>query len=209
MNVLLLTTSPRGSESISTRMATELAQNVTGASHQEPSHLVVRDLVQNPLPHISPDFVLGMGTPEAERTAAQQQAVTLSDRLIAELQAADVVVIAAGMINFGVPSTLKAWIDHIARAGVTFRYGANGPEGLVTGKKAVLVLSQGGVYSSGPAQAMDHMEPYLRHLLGFIGLTDIETIRIEGLAMGPEAAEKTLAQAATRVQSLAQGLAVA
>lgn len=199
MNVLLLTTSPRGSQSISTRMAAELAQNVTGAN---PSRLTVRDLVQNPIPHISPDFVQALGTPNHE-------ALALSDQLVAELQAADVVVIAAGMINFGVPSTLKAWIDHIARAGVTFRYTENGPEGLVKGKKAILVLSQGGIYSSGPAQVMDHLEPYLRHTLGFIGLTDIETVLVEGVAMGPEAAEKTLAQAADKARSLVQGLAVA
>jgi FMN-dependent NADH-azoreductase len=207
MNVLLLTTSPRGDASHSTQVASELARKVAGANHREAVNLTVRDLSRDSIPHIGPDFVHAAFTPEGDRTAAQRETLALSDQLIAELRAADVVVIGAGLINFGVPSTLKAWIDHVTRVGVTFRYSKLGPEGLLTGKRVVLIVATGGVYSSGPFQAMDHLEPYLRHALGFMGLTDIETIRIEGVAHGPEATEKALTQATERAEGIALALA--
>jgi FMN-dependent NADH-azoreductase len=122
--------------------------------------------------------------------------------LIAELNNADIVVIGAGMINFGVPSGLKSWLDHVTRAGVTFRYGAAGPEGLVTGKKVILVLATGGIYSTGPMAPLDHMEPHLRTSLGLLGMTDVETILIEGTAMGPEATEEALTGARAKAVAL-------
>ncbi|MES2461979.1 MAG: NAD(P)H-dependent oxidoreductase, partial [Armatimonadota bacterium] len=115
---------------------------------------------------------------------------------------ADMVVIAAGMFNFGMPSTLKTWIDHVTRAGLTFRYGDGGPVGLVQGKKVILVLAMGGVYSSGPMAPMNHLEPHLRTSLGFLGMTDIETVAIEGTAMGPEATEQAVAAARARAETL-------
>ena len=113
-------------------------------------------------------------------------------------------VIAAGLINFGVPSTLKAWIDNLARAGVTFRYTEAGPEGLAKGRKVYLVLASGGIYSEGPAAAMDHALPYLRDTLGFMGMTDVEVIRIEGVAMGPEAEAQGLDRARAQLGGLAR-----
>src|SRR5262249_20789612 len=146
------------------------------ASGDPRSSVVVRDLVKEPLPHIGEDFVTGLGTPAERRTAAQKSAIALSDQLIAELFAADVIVIASSMINFGVSSTLKTYIDYVLRSGSTFRYTQGGPQGLVKGKKAYIVQASGGVYSEGPARATDFQDTYLRHVLGFVGITDVETI---------------------------------
>ncbi|MDB5756261.1 MAG: FMN-dependent NADH-azoreductase, partial [Massilia sp.] len=126
----------------------------------------------------------------------------LSDALVDELLAADVIVIGAPMYNFSVSSTLKAWIDHVARAGRTFEYGATGPVGLVTGKKVFIVTAAGGVYSEGPSQAYDFLGTYLRSVLGFIGMTDITFVRAEGLAMGEAALADSLARSRTALNDL-------
>jgi FMN-dependent NADH-azoreductase len=200
-NVLLITSSPRGENAYSTQVARDLIAQIGD------THVTVRDLSRDSLPHIGPDFVAASYTRAADRTAEQRAALALSDTLIGELQAADVVVIASGMINFGVPSSLKAWIDHVARAGVTFRYGANGPEGLITGKRAILVVASGGVYSEGPLAAINHFEPHLRAVLGFLGIKNIETVAIEGVGKGAEAVENALNGARTKVGNLALALA--
>lgn len=178
-NVLLVTSSPRGELSHSSYIATKFAKALNG-------NLVERSLVEKPLPHIDPAFIHATRGGADRSTAAE--AVDLSDKLISEVKAADIVVVAAGMINFGVPSVLKTWIDYLARPRETFSYGEDGPEGLIKGKKLVLVLSYGGAYSSGPAQAMDFVEPYLKAALGFLGMTDVEVIKVEGIAFGVEAA---------------------
>jgi FMN-dependent NADH-azoreductase len=198
--VLLVTSSPRGEASHSSRIARTLANQLASGDPQ--STVVIRDLSREPLPHIGEDFVTALGTPPESRTAAQSAAIALSDRLIAELLAADVIVIASAMINFGVSSTLKSYIDHVSRAGATFRYTANGPEGLVKGKKAYLVRASGGVYSEGAHKPFNFQEPYLKHVLGFMGVTDVEVIHIEGIAFGPEATDKALAAAAGRVATV-------
>lgn len=194
-NVLLVTSSPRGESSHSTKVATELAQELGG-------NLVTRDLWRNPLAPIGPGFIHAIFTPEADRTAEQRSELIPSDQAIAEIQNADVLIVAAGMINFGMPAALKNWIDLITRAGVTFKYGEAGPQGLLTGKRAILVLAAGGVYSTGAMSAMDHLEPALRGNLEFLGITDIETIHIEGVAFGEEAVEKALSQAGERSREL-------
>lgn len=195
-NVLLVTSSPRGESSHSTRIATELAQSLGG-------NLVIRDLWRDRLPAIGPEFIHAIFTPEANRTPEQQIELLASDQAIAEIQRADVVVIAAGMINFGMPASLKTWIDLITRSGVTFKYGEAGPEGLLTGKRAVLVLAAGGVYSSGAMTAFDHLAPALKTNLEFLGIADIETIHIEGVAYGEEAVERALAAAGERSREVA------
>lgn len=199
-NLLLITSSPRGEASLSTQIATELVEEIQGV------HVSVRDLVRFPLPHIDPEVVQAAYTPEADRTTRQREALALSDELIAELKNADIVVIGAGMINFGMPSGLKSWVDHVTRAGVTFRYGAAGPEGLVTGKRVILVLAMGGVYSAGPMAEWNHLGPHLQANLGFLGMTDTETIVIEGTAMGPEATEAALSAARAKAVALAATL---
>ena len=137
------------------------------------------------------------------RTAEEVAAVKTSDELVNELFAADTIVISTGLINFNIYSSLKTWIDNVARAGLTFKYTESGPVGLLTGKKVYVVLTSGGVYSQGPAAPLNHAVPYLKSVLGFLGITDIETIYVEGLAFGPEAAEKAIDAAKTRVQEIA------
>jgi FMN-dependent NADH-azoreductase len=197
--ILLITSSPRV-ESYSTRVARTLAQKLTS---RPGSNLTVRDLTHQPLPHIDDSFAVARNTPADLLTSAQKSALSLSDKLLAELFAADTLIIAAGMINFGIPSSLKAYVDYIVRPGVTFRYGSNGPEGLIKGKKAYLVLARGGNYSQAPMQAYNFQDTYLKVALGFIGITDVEVIAIEGIAFGPEATEKAVSSALARVDSIA------
>lgn len=121
--------------------------------------------------------------------------------LIAELRAADVIVIGAPMYNFGVPTTLRAWFDHVLRAGVTFAYSEAGPRGLLEGKRTIVVESRGGEYSSGPARAFDFQEPYLRHLLGFMGIDDVTFVRAEKLGFGPEARAAAIAEAHAAIEA--------
>ena len=202
-NILLIQSSPRGTASLSQKVARSVVDDLQ-ARHPH-ANVVVRDLAQSPPPHVGLDFIAGGYAPPEKRTPDQAKAVALSDVLVDELLAADVIVIAAPMHNFGPPSTLKAWIDHVARAGRTFTYGANGPEGLVKGKRAILVLARGGVYSNGPAKSFDFQEPYLRTVLGFIGITDVSVVHVEGVGNSAIGPEKALAAAtAQSKQILAQ-----
>ncbi|MDT8449297.1 MAG: NAD(P)H-dependent oxidoreductase, partial [Wenzhouxiangellaceae bacterium] len=162
----------------------------------------VRNLWPDTIPHLDDATFEAFATPGAERSDDQKRLVALSDALIAELEAADVVVIGLPMYNFGVPSTLKAWFDHVARAGVTFRYTETGPEGLVRGKRAVIACARGGRYSG---TADDLQTAYVRKFLGFIGITDIEMVYAEGLAAG-NAREQALAGAGAELDRLAAAL---
>ena len=150
------------------------------------------DLTRDPLAHLSGEIFAARST---QNTSSEQLArdVEADQSALASFLAADVVVIGAPMYNFSIPSQLKAWIDRIVVAGKTFRYTANGPEGMVKGKKAVLVISRGGIYSAGPASSLDFQETYLRGVLGFIGITDVEVIRAEGLAMGADKRDAAMA----------------
>jgi len=199
-HILLVTSSPRGSEGLSTRYASQLAKQL--AARHPGVTLTVRDLAVAPLNHIGEAYVVGRATPPDARTAAQAEAVELAERLVAELAAADTVVIGSAMINFGPPTPLKAWFDHVTWPGVTFRYANNSVEGLLKGKKVYLVTTSGGVFSEGPLSAWDYQSGYLKHLLGFLGLTDIEHLRVEGTAHGPEAAEAAVASADKALRSL-------
>ena len=199
-SILLLTSSPR-SESLSTSIAVELAEKLKS---QNPGSAVVRrDLAANPLPHIDDLFTGAIRKPAEARTAQEAAAVKTSDELVNELLAADTIVIGTGLINFNIYSSLKTWIDNVARAGLTFKYTESGPVGLATGKKVYVVLASGGVYSQGPAVSLNHAVPYLKSVLGFLGISDIETIYVEGLAFGPEAAEKAIGAAKSRVEEIA------
>lgn len=168
---------------------------------QHPDHRIVqRNLTIDPIPHLAEETINAFFTPAEQRTEAQREAVRLSDELIAELFAADVIVIGVPMYNFGIPSTLKAYFDHIARAGITFRYTSNGAEGLVKGKKAYIVAARGGVYSGTPA---DTQTAYLKTFLGFIGVTDVTFIYAEGLNLGEEAKARGEEQAQRCIRELA------
>jgi FMN-dependent NADH-azoreductase len=162
--------------------------------------LITRDLASEPVPHLTAERFAAFTTAESERTPEQQAAVSYSDGLIAELREADVIVLGLPMYNFGVPSTLKAYFDHVARAGVTFRYTSNGPEGLLTGKQAYVLTTRGGNYQDTP---MDTQTPYVRIFLGFLGITDVEFVYAEGLARG----EASKAQALDNANASIVGLA--
>lgn len=203
MNVLLVTSSPRGTASVSTRVARELAKEL--ANTYSSATITVRDLNREPVPFITEEFVRAMQVPAEARTDAERRALALSDRLVAELQLADVVVIGSGMINFGIPAPLKAWVDQVTRAGLTFSYASGAPEGLLLGKKTYLVLASGGIYSDGPAAAMDFQRPYLLAVLGFLGLTDVEVVLAEGTAMDPEVRERALSLALERISGGGSG----
>ncbi|TIN21589.1 MAG: FMN-dependent NADH-azoreductase, partial [Mesorhizobium sp.] len=169
-------------------------------------------LVANPLPHIDADYASGIYTPAEARTPRQAEVVGVSDVALDELFAADTVILATGFINFNISSTLKSWVDHISRSGKSFAYGENGPKGLVTGKKVYIVLASGGIYSEGAAVQFDHAIPYLRGVLGFLGMTDVDVIRIEGVGMGPDAVTAALAKATAKVDAVvaaSQGVAAA
>ena len=164
--------------------------------------VVERDLVAETLPHVT-GAVLGAAlTPAEKRSPEQAETAALADRLIEEIEAADVILLAVPMYNFSVPSTFKAWIDHIVRAGRTFRYGAEGPVGLLQNKKVFVVASRGGIYSSGAGKSMDFHEPYLRGVLGFIGLKDVTFIYAEGLNISPETAAGALDGARATIAEL-------
>jgi FMN-dependent NADH-azoreductase len=181
-HILLITSSPR-SGSYSTRVARALAEKLMSIGPK--STLTVRDVTREPLPHIDDTFATARNLPPERLSPAQKAALTLSDALLKELFAADVIIIATGMFNFGIPSSLKAYIDFIARPGVSFRYTDKGPEGLVKGKKAYLVLARGGIYSQGAMQAFNFQDPYLLAALRFIGITDVEVVTVDGTAFGP------------------------
>jgi FMN-dependent NADH-azoreductase len=191
--ILLVESSPRGSDSYSHQAAGSIVNELQ--KHDPRAKVLVRDLGQNPPPHVGQAFITGIYATPEQRTPEQAKAIELSDTFIDELFAADTIVVAVPMHNFGLPSTLKAWIDHISRRERTFTFSSNGPEGLVKGKRAILVLASGGVYSNGPMKAFDFAEPYLRAALGFIGITDVEVVRVEGVAMSAVGPEKALASA--------------
>ena len=197
--ILLITSSPRGAESLSTRFATEIAN---GIRMQSGGSLIVRDLVANPAPHITQDYIKGRVMAPDTRTAEETQAVEGAMELVDELRAADVIVIGSGMMNFGPSSQLKAWIDNVTWPGVTFSYGAGVPQGLLTGKKVYLVTAARGVFSEGVYAPFDFQTNYLLHMLGFIGLTDVELLRIEGTVQGPDAAQAAIASTEAAVQAL-------
>ncbi|HXS99372.1 MAG TPA: NAD(P)H-dependent oxidoreductase [Elusimicrobiota bacterium] len=158
------------------------------------AEIVHRDLDASPVPH------LNFETIGAQRAGGE--AAKLSDELVDEVLAADLIVIATPMWNFGVPSVLKAWVDHVARAGKTFSYSEKGPVGLVTGKQAIVIVSSGGVYENGPMSAMDFVTPYLKGVLGFLGIRDVETVRVGATAipsLAAEAFEKARRQAIAAV----------
>ncbi|CUH78930.1 FMN-dependent NADH-azoreductase [Tritonibacter multivorans] len=158
---------------------------------------VIRRDVATPLPLLDATWVGANFTPAEDRSAEQRATLALSDELVAELQAADTIVIGAPIYNFSIPATLKAWLDQVARAGVTFKYTENGPEGLLTGKRAIIVAASGGT----PVGAdFDYAVPYLRHMLGFIGIADVEIIAADQQAID---AEGSMAKAKDAVAALA------
>ena len=200
MAALVLISSTSGPASISRQL---VQTTVDHLRRQNPGvHIVERDLNADPIPHLTTETTAALRGGEAN-SPAQRDALALSAALIEELKAADTLVIGAPMYNFGIPTTLKSWFDYVLRAGLTFRYSETGPEGLLKGKRAIVVESRGGLYSSGPAQVMDSQEPHLRTLLSFVGITDVTFIRAEKLGFGPEAREEAIRNANAELAAVA------
>lgn len=195
MNILQINSSVRGAASESTRVASAIAARL--AADNANATVTVRDVVAAPHPTLDEAALGALFTPAEQRTPEQAARVALDDALIAQVQAADVIVIGAPMYNFGMSVQLKTWFDAIARAGVTFRYTANGPEGLLTGKQVFVATSRGGIY---PEDA-DPQVPHIRMLLNFVGLTGATFVYSNGQAMGPEAAAQGQAQADAAVEA--------
>ncbi len=196
-NILAIDSSVSGDSSISRGLVQDTVVRLLEANPK--AALTYRDLAAAPVPHLTPATVAGIrGTAE---TDAEIAARMLSDELIAELQSADVIVIGAPMYNFSIPTSLRAWFDHVLRPRVTFRYGENGAEGLLSGKRAIVVETRGGVYSEGPTRGMDFQEPYLKTLLAFIGITDVAFIHAEKIGYGPEAQQLSLAKAREQIDA--------
>jgi FMN-dependent NADH-azoreductase len=193
MNILQINSSSRPG-SHSTRLANDLAQSLLAA--HPGAALTVRDLARNPHPMLDEAALVALNTPADQHTPDQAARVALDDALIRQLQTADVVVLGVPMYNFGIPVQLKAWFDAVARAGVTFRYTEQGPEGLLRGKTIYAVLTRGGVHRDQPS---DLVTPYLKTMLGFLGITEVRPIYAEGLALGPEAEARSLAGAGAEI----------
>ena len=199
-NLLQLTTSlfdGAGKQGVSSQLGAQLVARLKALN---PGLQVnTRDFAASPIPYFDHDWLQALSTPATDRTAGQSAMVAYSDSLIVELQATDTVVIGVPMYNFAIPAMLKSWIDHIARAGVTFSYTDKGPVGLVTGKKVYVVLAMGGRHEEG---VTDHIRPFLRTFLGFVGMTDIEFIVADGLNMGEEARAQGLRHAHEKMDAL-------
>ncbi len=199
MKLLNLEVSPNGENSSSRQASRHLLEkfekDIPGIS------ITTRDLNAHPIPHLTEAVVGAAFTPPDARTPDQQEAIKFSDELVDELLASDVIVISTPMWNFGLPSVLKAWVDHIVRAGRTFSFSSEGLKGLVPTKKVYVVVSSGGVFSEGPYAAYDHFVPSIRAILGFIGLTEVEIIRVEGTE-NPTTIADVLAAAKAKIDSL-------
>jgi FMN-dependent NADH-azoreductase len=197
MNILQVNASARRDGAHSTRIADAIVERLRAASPK--TRLTVRDLAVQPHPMVDEMALTALATPPDRRTPEQAARVALDDALIAEVQAADVLVLGVPMYNFGVPVQLKNWIDAIARAGVTFRYTEQGPVGLLAGRRVYLALARGGRYRD---TAADTQVPYLKTVLGFLGMTDLHFVYAEGLNMGPESAARGLAEAEAAVEAI-------
>jgi FMN-dependent NADH-azoreductase len=181
--ILIIESSPRGTESASRQLTRKVRERLE-VQYPE-AKVVVRDLVKDKLPHLDQPTLKAISTKDPAEAESLKEAAYLSDYLVDELMMSDLLVIGSPMWNFGIPSSLKVWIDYVVRAGKTFNYAGAGVEGLAKGKKAILVLASGGVFSDGPWKAWDTVEPYLRQILGFIGIEDVQTVRAEGMNMPP------------------------
>ncbi|EOD78382.1 FMN-dependent NADH-azoreductase [Grimontia indica] len=192
-SVLVLKSSILGEYSSSTKLIDQLV-----SQFGEDTFVIERDLAAHPIPVLDGELMMGLRGAE-NPTKRQQEALVQSDQLIEEIKASDTLVIAAPMYNFNIPTQLKNWIDFIARAGVTFSYTENGPKGLLTGKKAIVVTTRGGMHKDMPTE---HITGYMTTVLGFVGITDVQFVYAEALAMGEEPAQASMEQAAKNLQAL-------
>ena len=196
--ILVVQSSARQEGSLTREYTAQLVRQIEAANPG--SWVVTRDLGAEPVPHLDATLLGGWMKPADEQTEAEKAASALSNQLVDELLASDIVMIGSSMYNFGITSTLKAWFDHVLRAGRTFKYTEAGPVGLTPDRKVYVVTARGGRYVGSP---LDFQEPYVRQLLGFIGITDVEFVNVEGQSMGPEEAAKGRAEADEVLAALA------
>lgn len=198
--ILFIEASPRGSDSASRAVADTLAARLAAL---DPSvKLIRRDLSTEHLPHLDDTTLRAISTKDAAEAERLKEVAHQADQLTDELLQSDLLVIATPMWNFGIPSVLKAWVDLVVRPGRTFQYSESGVLGLATGKKAILILASGGVFTSGPWRPWDFVEPYLRQILGFIGIVDVQTIRAEGMNI-PDLTMSAVSRANKAIEDLA------
>jgi FMN-dependent NADH-azoreductase len=197
MNILQINSSARSTGSESSRLADAIVAKVAAANAG--ATISRRDLAADPHPVIDEPTLQALFTPADQRSIEQAARVALDDAMIAQVQAADVIVIGAPMYNFGITVQLKSWFDAIARAGVTFKYGPTGPIGLLTGKKVYVALARGGMHRDGPS---DTQLPHLKMFLSFLGLTDVQFVYAEGLGLGPDAVAKAQSQAEAEINAI-------
>lgn len=194
--LLLINSSLNGKQGNSWQLAEKFVQQLAKATDIQ---ITERDLDGTDLPHLSGAEMAAWMTPADQRNDEQQRLAGLSDKLIEELKAHDIIVIGMPMYNFGVPSVFKSWVDRVARAGITFRYTENGPVGLLEGKKVYVLAARGGLYQGTPK---DSQTQYLQDVLAFMGMTEVEFVYAEGLNMGPEAANQGFSQADEKISEL-------
>ena len=193
MNVLHIDSGILGDHSVSRRLTAAVTARI--AAGQPGVAVIYRDLVADPLPHLSGAHLTAANAGDGDIDTRLAADIAAASAVLEEFLAADTVVLGAPMYNFSLPSQLKAWIDRIAVSGRTFRYTAEGPEGLAGDKKVIVVSTRGGLYSTGPAAAMDHQESYLKTVFGFLGITDVEIVRAEGLNLGADSKDAAISQA--------------
>ncbi|WLH11375.1 FMN-dependent NADH-azoreductase [Pseudomonas hefeiensis] len=196
--VLIIESSARQQDSVS-RQLTQTFINQWKAAHPA-DEISVRDLAIDPVPHLDANLLGGWMKPVEQRSDIENASLERSNQLTDQLLAADVLVMAAPMYNFAIPSTLKAWLDHVLRAGVTFKYTPTGPQGLLTGKRAFVLTARGGIHAGASS---DHQEPYLRQVMAFIGIHDVTFIHAEGMNLGGDFQEKGLNQAHAKLSQVA------
>ncbi|WP_461449502.1 FMN-dependent NADH-azoreductase [Mucilaginibacter sp.] len=197
MKILHIISSAKGDASFSLKLGNAVVEKLE--AKYPGSTVTTRDVVKHPFPHLEEVHLSSFFTPAENHSPEQAAAIKHSNIAIAELQDADAIVVDVPFYNFSIPSALKAWIDHICRAGVTFHYTANGPEGLVKGKKVYFAIASGGVYSEGPYAPYDFATPYLKGVFGFLGMTNTTILRAEGLSV-PDKQEAALAKAIESIE---------
>lgn len=193
MNILHIDSGILGEHSVSRRLTAAVAAQIK--AEQPAATITYRDLAADPLPHLSGAHLMAANAKPEEVDAQVAADVAEGKVVLDEFLAADTIILGVPMYNFSLPSQLKAWIDRIAVSGKTFRYTAEGPEGLAKGKKVIIVSTRGGHYSAGPAAVMDHQESYLKAVLGFLGITDVEVVRAEGLNLSPDSKIEAISEA--------------
>ncbi|RUO78845.1 FMN-dependent NADH-azoreductase [Idiomarina tyrosinivorans] len=198
MNILQLDAGLFAEQSVTRQLTANIVANL---QRRHPDAKVVqRDLIAQAPEHLSGEMLMAAGMDAEQRSEAQQQALALTEQLLEELFAADIIVVGAPMYNFTIPTQLKAWFDRVLQAGTTFKYTEQGPVGLLRNKKVIVASGRGGIYSEGPAAALDHQESYVKAAFNFIGLDDIEIIRAEGVNLSPENKERALASAKAEIE---------